>query len=71
MLLFFNAATKFAAQSWAQQELFPQSPWMPPIYPFKTVIPITIGLLLLQGIAEVLKAIWVIRHNTPYKNDEP
>lgn len=67
MILFFNAALRFASQSWAQQELFPQSPWMPPIYPFKTVIPITIGLLLLQGVAELLKAVWVIRHNIPYK----
>lgn len=70
MILFFNVSVKFAAQSWAQQELFPQSPWMPPIYPFKTIIPITIGLLLIQGVAELLKAIWVIRYNVPYAEDE-
>jgi TRAP-type mannitol/chloroaromatic compound transport system permease small subunit len=33
------------------------SAWGPPLYPIKTVIPITAGLLLLQGISEVVKKI--------------
>lgn len=70
MILFFSVAIKFASQSWAQNELYPQSPWMPPIYPFKTIIPITIGLLLIQGIAEILKASWVIRHNVQFTEKE-
>ena len=70
MGLFFTISFRFAKQSWMQGELYPQSPWMPPIYPLKAVIPLTIFLLLLQGAAELIKAIWVVRHNIPFKNDE-
>lgn len=70
MGLFFSISLRFAKQSWMQGELYPQSPWMPPIYPLKAVIPITILLLLLQGVAELIKALWVVRHNTPFKNNE-
>ena len=30
----------------------------------------TILLLLLQGVAELIKACWVIRHNMPFQNEE-
>jgi TRAP-type mannitol/chloroaromatic compound transport system permease small subunit len=43
---------------------------MPPIYPLKTVIPVTILLLLIQGVAELLKAMWVVRHNTAFTKSE-
>ena len=43
---------------------------MAPIYPLKAVIPLTILLLLLQGVAELIKACWVIRHNMPFQNEE-
>jgi TRAP-type mannitol/chloroaromatic compound transport system permease small subunit len=71
MALFFLVSLRFASQSWMQHELYPQSPWMPPIYPLKAVIPVTVFLLLLQGVAELIKACWVIRHNTPFRNKEP
>jgi TRAP-type mannitol/chloroaromatic compound transport system permease small subunit len=65
--LFFWASSKFTLQSWQQHETYPGSPWMPAIYPLKTVMPVTLGLLLLQGIAEVLKAQWTVRHNASFK----
>ncbi|MFV0283856.1 MAG: TRAP transporter small permease subunit [Castellaniella sp.] len=71
MILFFVVSLRFARQSWMQHELYPQSPWMPPIYPLKAVIPLTILLLLLQGVAELIKVGWVIRHNTAFKPEEP
>jgi TRAP-type mannitol/chloroaromatic compound transport system permease small subunit len=33
------------------------SVWGPPLYPIKTVIPVTAALLLLQGISDVTKRI--------------
>lgn len=42
---------------------------MPPIYPLKAVIPVTIGLLLVQGVAELLKAFWVLRHDARMPDD--
>lgn len=46
----------FAAGSWSMLENS-WSAWGPPLYPIKTVIPVTAGLLLLQGISEVIKKI--------------
>lgn len=70
MVLFFWASFTYATQSWAQSETYPQSPWMPIIYPLKIVMPITLVLLLIQGAAELLKTIWVFRHNTAFKRGE-
>jgi len=66
--LFLETSTGFALQSWQQGETFPQSPWMPIIYPLKTVIPITLLLLLIQGVAELLKAIWTFRTNLAFRH---
>ena len=46
----------FAKDSWAIWETS-WSTWAPPLYPIKTVIPVTAFLLLLQGISEVIKKI--------------
>lgn len=70
MALFFWASFKFAAESWAQGETYPQSPWMPIIYPLKTVMPMTLLLLLIQGVAELLKTVWVFRHNVAFKRGQ-
>jgi len=44
----------YAIDSWAMWETS-WSVWGPPLYPAKTVIPITAFLLLIQGISEVIK----------------
>ena len=49
----------YALNSWQMMEKS-WSIWGPPIYPIKTVIPITAVLLLLQGISEIIKALAVI-----------
>ena len=58
MILFFNAGYDYAARSWALGERGYMSPWAPPIYPFKTAIPVAIALLMLQGISELLKSLY-------------
>ncbi|MDQ7032415.1 MAG: TRAP transporter small permease subunit [Desulfonauticus sp.] len=45
----------FALQSWQGLE-HSQSPWGPPIYPFKAFMPIAFVLLFLQGISELIKS---------------
>jgi TRAP-type mannitol/chloroaromatic compound transport system permease small subunit len=44
----------YAADSWKMGETS-WSVWGPPLYPIKTVIPVTAGLVLIQGISEVIK----------------
>lgn len=56
----FKEGYAFAARSWAMQEET-WSVFSPPIYPIKTVIVVTFALLLLQGIAEVIKRIFIFK----------
>jgi len=50
----------FAARSWAMKETT-WSVFAPPVYPIKTVIIITFILLLIQGISEFIKRIYLIK----------
>lgn len=54
----------FAEMSWRFRERSMMTPSGPPIYHFKTVIPIAGVLTALQGIAEVLRCIGAIRTGT-------
>jgi len=50
---------KMAIWSWSILE-HTQSPWSPPIYPLKTIIPLSALLLLLQGIARYVRDIYAL-----------
>ncbi|MGC9323252.1 MAG: TRAP transporter small permease subunit [Desulfomonilia bacterium] len=50
----------FAARSWAMKETS-WSVFAPPLYPIKTVIIITFILLILQGVSEVIKRVYLIK----------
>lgn len=50
--------------SWHIKEATLMSPWRAPLYPFKTVLPVGIGLVLLQGLVEFirnLKIAWSVK----------
>jgi len=57
-LLYFG--TLFAVKSWHLLETSGESMWGPPIYPFKTVIPVAAALLLLQGVAQFVRCVKLI-----------
>jgi TRAP-type mannitol/chloroaromatic compound transport system permease small subunit len=57
MIFYLIAGWDYAALSWSVKERAQFSPWMPVIYPFKTVIPVTAALLLLQGGCEFIKSV--------------
>lgn len=50
----------FFHDSWRLKEHAITSPWMPPLYPFKAVIPVTGALLLIQGVSETLKSLYAL-----------
>ncbi len=50
----------FSIQSWQIHE-HSQSTWAPPIYPFKTLMPISFILFTLQAISEIIKSIYFKR----------
>jgi len=55
------AGTTFAAESWTMNEHSSISSEGPPIYPFKTMLPLAGGLLLLQGLVEIWRCVICIR----------
>lgn len=61
LFLFLLAGWETAAHSWLIRERSEISAWRPPMYPFKTVIPVTAALLLIQGASEFLKCIYALR----------
>ena len=61
ILAFIYAGYQFAAASWAVNEHSSYSPAGPPIYPFKTLLPITGVLMFLQGIAEIVRCLVCLR----------
>lgn len=58
-LLYFG--TEFTIKSWKLLETSGESMWSPPIYPFKTIIPITALLLIFQGIVEFTRCLVSIK----------
>jgi TRAP-type mannitol/chloroaromatic compound transport system permease small subunit len=56
MVLFFWMGLQEALHSFDIREVSDASPWRPIIYPFKAVIPISIVLLIIQGVSEFLNA---------------
>jgi TRAP-type mannitol/chloroaromatic compound transport system permease small subunit len=51
------AGYHYAAESWAIKEISNITSDGPPVYPFKTIIPIAGGMLLIQGVVEILRCI--------------
>jgi TRAP-type mannitol/chloroaromatic compound transport system permease small subunit len=58
---FLWAGAAEAIHSWNLLERSDASPWRPPLYPFKSVIPLAAFLLLIQGISEFLKSLHAAR----------
>lgn len=54
-LIYFGGL--FAFKSWNMLEAGGDSMWQPPIYPFKTVLPVAAILLFLQGIAQFIRCL--------------
>lgn len=58
MIFFLIAGLDEAIHSWSLLERSEAGAWRPPVYPFKTVIPLTALLLLIQGVSEFLKSVY-------------
>lgn len=61
MLFVLYAGGVEAWQAWLIDERSDWTPWRPVLYPLKAMIPVTAALLLLQGFAELVKSLRVIR----------
>lgn len=61
LVIFLWVTAEFAYDSWVQGERSNLSAWLPPVYPLKTVLPVSAALLLLQGISEFIKSVYAAK----------
>lgn len=47
----------YASHSWTIREASPAGAWRPPLYPLKTVLPVAMFVLLLQGAAQFVRCL--------------
>jgi TRAP-type mannitol/chloroaromatic compound transport system permease small subunit len=60
MAVFLKLGADYFWKSFQQNERIVTSPWLPIVWPFKAVLPVTAALLILQGISELIKSLQVI-----------
>jgi TRAP-type mannitol/chloroaromatic compound transport system permease small subunit len=68
-ILFFLGLHE-AIYSWNIREVADQTPWRPILWPFKAVIPLTCLLLLIQGISELIKSLYMARTGVELEHKE-
>lgn len=71
MIAFLYVTWPFAWTSLIRAERVVSSPWMPYIAPLKLAMPLTCALLLIQGLAELLRAIYAMRMNVWLPRPDP
>jgi len=57
MVVLLVKGVHYAAFSWSLQETSTAGAWSPPLYPLKTVLPVAIFVLMLQGVAEFIRSL--------------
>jgi TRAP-type mannitol/chloroaromatic compound transport system permease small subunit len=63
LAVFLFMSTDFAYLSWMRGERGMDTAWMPYMGPIKTVLPVRVVLLLIQGVSELLKSLYAATHN--------
>jgi len=57
LAIFFKMAVEFAYRSWLIGEYSNSSIWRPMVWPIKATIPVAVGFLILQSVAELVRAV--------------
>ena len=65
MVVFLKLGAEYFWKSYQQNERIVTSPWLPIVWPFKLVMPVTAALLIIQGVSELIKSLRVIARNEP------
>ena len=61
MIMLLYHSSEFAFTAWQRSEKAMDTAWMPHLGPIKSVLPISVALLVLQGVSEVLKCWYAVR----------
>ena len=70
MITFLVISVDDAWYSFSIGETSEQSPWRPILWPYKTVVPVTCVLLMLQGVSEVIKSVYAWRTGVVLEHKE-
>ena len=61
MAILFYMSLDELAYSLSIDERSNYTAWQPPLWPLRAVVPVTAGLMFLQGVSELLKSLWAAR----------
>jgi TRAP-type mannitol/chloroaromatic compound transport system permease small subunit len=77
IVFFFPSLTVLLILSWHEavyaygiNELSDQTPWRPILWPFKGVVPLACLLLLIQGLSELIKSLYMARTGVELEHKE-
>jgi TRAP-type mannitol/chloroaromatic compound transport system permease small subunit len=77
IVFFFPSIIMLLVASWSEawyaytiHETSEQTPWRPILWPYKSVVPLTCVLLLIQGVSEVIKSGWAWRTGIELEHKE-
>jgi TRAP-type mannitol/chloroaromatic compound transport system permease small subunit len=77
IVFFFPSLVMLFVISWQEavyafniNELSDQTPWRPVLWPFKFVIPVACLLLIIQGVSELLKSLYMARTGIELEHKE-
>lgn len=71
LALILVASADEAWRSFLVNERSEQTAWQPILWPFKAVVPLTMLLLLIQGVSELLKSLYAARTGRQLSTTEP
>jgi TRAP-type mannitol/chloroaromatic compound transport system permease small subunit len=63
MLFFLAISFEYSYDAWASGERSMDTAWMAPLAPARTAMPLGALFLILQGVSELLKCAYTIKHN--------
>jgi TRAP-type mannitol/chloroaromatic compound transport system permease small subunit len=70
LIMLLAASAGEAWYSFGIGEMSEQTPWRPLLWPYKTVVPLTCVMLLLQGVSEVIKSVFAWRTGIELEHKE-
>lgn len=70
LILFLAASGNEAWYAFQIHETSEQTPWRPILWPYKTVVPVTCVLLMIQGVSETIKSVYAWRTGIELEHKE-
>ena len=70
LIMLFAASGSEALYAYSIHEVSEQTPWRPILWPYKSVVPLTCLLLLIQGVSELIKSFYAARYGIELEHKE-